>query len=214
MQKQSILLGLIVFLFSTSALPDEDEDMYVVIIPGGDKVSIVARSPSATGHKDTVLSTVPRDDDRPMVSTAPSDCAECGSDCLRPPMTWTADETYAFGGGLIHISADQPTKCIRSDGFEYVADEAILLAVTNETQSDFFLRVLESGEPLFERHVAARETIKEELNPSADRLYTFSISIDPENSPELPVKVGFSIGRYLDVEVISSLVQIGIGADH
>ena len=129
-------------------------------------------------------------------------------------MTWMTAETYAYGGALTHLTADRPTKCIRSDGFEFAEDEAILLAVANETQSDFFLRVLESGEPLFERHVAARETIREELSPSADRLYTFSISIDPENSPELPVKAGFSIGRYLDGETITSLVQIvGIGTE-
>jgi len=214
MQKQSILLALCVFLFSMSAYSEEDEDWYLVLIPANDKVSIVARSPSATGHKDTILSTAPREDDRPIVVMNPSDCAECGSDCLQPPMMWTNDETHAYGGGLIHITADQPMKCIRSDGFDFVEDGLILFAVANRTQSDFFLRVLESGEPLYERHVPARESIGEELVPSADRRYTYSISIDPENTRELPVKAGFSIGRYVDDKAIISLVQIGIGAEH
>lgn len=216
MQKKSILLALLVVLFSTSALPEEDEDMYLVVIPEGDKVSIVARSPTATGHRDTVLSTEPIGDDRPFVSTAPSDCAECGSNCLRPHLMWGNDETYAYGGGLIHMTADQPTKCIRSDGFDFAEDGSIFFFVTNRTQSGVFLRVLESGELLFERHVAARESIEEELIPSADRRYTYSISLDPENTRELPVKAGFSISRYVDVEgrFIGSLVQIGIGAEH
>lgn len=131
-------------------------------------------------------------------------------------MMWGNDETHAFGGGLIHMTADQPTKCIRSDGSDFSEDGSIFFFVTNETQSGVFLRVLESGEPLYERHVAARESIEEELTPSADRRYTYSISLDPENTRELPVKAGFSISRYVDVEgrPIHSLVQIGIGPEH
>ena len=117
-------------------------------------------------------------------------------------MMWTNDETEAYGGGVIHITADQPVKCIRSDGFEFAEDGSILLHVTNRTQNNFYLRMLESGEPLYERHVAARESIGEELVPSADRRYTYSISIDPENTRELPVKAGFSIGRYVDDNAI------------
>ena len=214
MQKHSVLLALCVFIFSMSALSEEDEDTFLMIIPDDDKVTFVARTPSGTGHRDTILSTHPREDDRPIVSTFPSDCSECGSDCLRPAMMWMNGETSAYGAGLVHITEDHPTKCIRFDGFEYGEDGSVLLFVDNRTQSDFFLSVLESGEPLYERHVAARETIKEELVPSADRKYTYSISIDRENTAELPVKAGISIGRYLDVQTITSLVQIGIGAEH
>ena len=128
-------------------------------------------------------------------------------------MMWMNGETSAYGAGLVHITEDQPTKCIRSDGFEYGEDGSVLLFVDNRTQSDFFLSVLESGEPLYERHVAARETIKKELAPSADRKYTYSISIDRENTAELPVKAGIGIVRYLDVQTITSLVQIGIGPE-
>lgn len=130
-------------------------------------------------------------------------------------MMWANDKTHAFGGGLIHMTADQPAKCIRSDGFAFAEDSSIFFFVTNRTQSDLFLKVLESGESLFEQRVAARESIEEELIPTADRRYTYSISLDPENTQELPVKAGFSISRYVDVEgrFIGSLVQIGIGAE-
>lgn len=206
-----ITCGLLVSTFAISA---EDEDMYIAVIPEGDKVSIISRMPSAMEDDAAHLATVPESQDTTKVSIAPSDCAECAKGCLEPPMTWTDSKNSAYSGGLINITADQPTKCIRSDGFDFAEDVAILLGVTNDTDNDFFVRVLESGTLIYERYVLAQESVGEELIPSADRRYTYSISVDPDSARQFPIKVGYSGHRGENGQkLMMSLIQIRIGVE-
>jgi len=153
-------------------------------------------------------------DDESIGRRMPSDCPECGLDCLMPPMfRWESDPHNELGGGGLTITVENPSRCVRIDGFHNKRDSAIHLAVTNGRKDKYRVRVLESGELLIERDVLPGERLEEQLVPLGDRRYTFSISAYPDQAKELPTQVGFGVYRYEDdSEPTQALVMFNLGA--
>lgn len=154
-------------------------------------------------------------DDDSISRRIPSDCPECGQDCLMPPMFRfePSPSGTAMGGGGVTVTVENPSRCIRIDGFRRTRDSLIHLAVTNGREEKYQVGVLESGEVLLERDVLPGKELKERLVPLGDRRYTFSISAYPDQAKELPTKVGFAVYRFEnDTEPVQSLVMINLGA--
>ena len=158
------------------------------------------------------LLVTPKDEDDEMLGTRfPTDCPECGRGCLMPPVFSFAGNGNENGGGVVTLTDENPTRCLRFDGAHRAKDAKILLMVENHGQQDFLMRVLESGNPLFERDVLPGELLNAELVPEGDRRYSFWISVDPDHTDDLPMKIGFAISRYDDQELVMSWIRIGLG---
>ena len=118
-----------------------------------------------------------------------------------------------LGGGGVTLTVENPSRCVRIDGFRRKIDSLIHLAVTNGRKEKYRVGVLESGELLFEQDVLPGQKMGEQLEPFGDRRYTFSISAYPDQVKELPTHVGFAVYRYEnDRDPILSLVMINLGA--
>ena len=181
----------------------EEEGKLLFIGEGTEEIQ-----PGGTFEEDGYIAIRPEGDDSTVTAIVPSECLDCEQSCLEPETAWWG-ETSSYGGGLVVITEEDATKCIRSDGFHPTGDVVIDLRVTNDSANELFVRVRESGALLFERYVSPNESIKQEVIPSADRHYTYSVSADPHNAQVLPAKVGFVIYRGTnDQEQMMSLVQM------
>ena len=119
----------------------------------------------------------------------------------------------AMGGGGVTVTEENPSRCIRIDGFRRKKDSLIHLAVTNGRKEKYQIGVLESGEVLLERDVLPGKELQEQLVPLGDRRYTFSISAYTDQAQELPTQVGFAVYRFENnKDPIQSLVMINLGA--
>jgi len=154
-------------------------------------------------------------DDDSISRRIPSDCPECGQDCLMPPMFWFEPNPSgtAMGGGGVTLTVENPSRCIRIDGFRRKSDSLLHLWVTNGREEKYQVGVLESGEVLLERDVLPGKELGEQLVPLGDRRYTFAISANPDQAQELPTQIGFAVYRFEnDTDPILSLVMINLGA--
>ncbi len=216
MQKVTVLLVMITLLGPLgAALAGEEADPAMspeqdgkLLFIGQEEMEI---NSEATFEGDGYIAIRPEEQNSAVKSIAPSECPECEQGCLEPEVTWW-NEFSSYGAGLLVITEDETTKCIRLDGFDPTEDVAIYLRVTNDSANEFFVQVRESGTLLFERYVLPKEPVKEELIPSAGRRYTYSISAAPQNAQALPAKVGFVMYRDTnDQKHMMSLVHVSIG---
>ena len=137
-----------------------DEDGKSVVETDEDRYSFSTHE----DERGMYLLVTPKDEDDEMLSTRlPTDCAECGRGCLMPPVFSFAGNGNENGGGVVTLTDDNPTRCLRFDGVHRAKDAKILLMVENHGQQDFLMRVLESGKPLFERDVLPGELLDAEL---------------------------------------------------
>ncbi len=185
-----------------------DEDGKSVVETDEDRYSF-------TSHRDErgmYLLVTPKDEDDEMLGTRfPTDCPECGRGCLMPPAFSFAGNENESGGGVVTLTDENPTRCVRFDGVRRAQDTKILLMVENQGQQDFLIRVLESGKPLLERDVLPGELLEEELIPADDRRYTFWISAGSNHAEEARTDVGFGIYRYEYQDLVMSWIRIGLG---
>ena len=162
------------------------------------------------------LDVTPEDEsDQSISRRIPSDCPECGLECLKPPLISFEPNPSGteLGGGGVTVTLENPSRCIRIDGFRLKRDSLIHFLVINGRKEEYRFRVLESGELLFEREVPPGQELKERLVPIGDRRYTLSVSALPDQATELPTQVGFAVYRYENEEdPVQSLVMINFGA--
>lgn len=154
-------------------------------------------------------------DDKSIHRRMPSDCPECGLECLMPPLVRfdSSPNATELGAGVVTVTVENPSRCVRMDGFRSKRDSAVLLVVSNLRKEKYQFGVLESGELLIERDVLPGQEFHEQLVPLGDRRYTFSISAYPDRAKELPTQVGFAVYRYEnDTDPVQSLVMFNIGA--
>ena len=162
------------------------------------------------------LDITPEDEsDQSISRRVPSDCPECELECLMPPLFRfePAPNYTELGAGGVTVTLENPSTCIRIDGFSHKRDSQIHLLVINGRKENYQVGVLESDALLFERDVLPGERLEEQLVPVGNRRYTFSISAYPDQATELPTHVGFAVYRYENEEdPVQSLVMINFGA--
>jgi len=185
-----------------SRVIDTDEGRFITTLQENDRGMFMDITPAES-------------DDESISRRMPSDCPECGLDCLMPPMFLFEPSTSgtAIGGGGVTVTVENPSRCIRIDGFGREKDSLIHLVVTNGREENYQVGVLESGEVLLERDVLPGKELHEQLVPLGDRRYTFSISAYVDQAQELPTQVGFAVYRFEDdTEPVQSLMMINLGA--
>ena len=185
-----------------STVIDSDEGKFFLTTPENDLGMYVDITPA-------------NKDNKTIGTRLPSDCPECGNDCLMPPLFWWESQELEteLGGGSVTVTADNPSRCVRFDGSRLTRDSLIYLVIANDRKDKFLVRVLESGKLLHEGDILPGESLTEEVIPAGDRRYTFSISADPNQAIVLPTNVGFSVYRYEGgKDPAKSLVQFYFGS--
>ncbi len=153
--------------------------------------------------------------DEKLISEFPADCPECGNDCLAPPLVrWSPDSSnLGMTGGVLNLTVEKPSGCIRIDGNGVASDSIVHLWVSNRRGIPFLVEVHESGEPLVKRSVLPEDGWAEQLEPSGSRRYTLSVSAETDQAEGLPTYAGFGIYRYENgEEAAMSLFMINLGA--
>lgn len=185
-----------------SSVIETDEDRYVTTLQQNDRGRFLDITPADK-------------DDQSFSRRVPSDCPKCGLECLKPPLVSFEPNPNGteLGGGVVTVTAENPSGCVRIDGFRRKRDSLIHLVVTNGRSEEYRVGVLDSGEPLFERAILPGQELKEQLVPIGTRRYTLSVSAYPDQATELPTHVGFAVYRYENEEdPVQSLVMINFGA--
>ena len=147
----------------------------------------------------------------PFKVIRPSDCPDCGQDCLEPPLILRVDEQLEeLEGGMASASQlltkDDLDVCARYDGRD--EDTKLVIALDNMHTVEYRFTVQESAKEIFSSKVPPGRRLEKEIAPQSDRRYTFRITIDELTAEQPQARAGFMMIRgYLDDQSPSSAIS-------
>lgn len=126
----------------------------------------------------------------------PSDCVECGQDCLEPLLLLpTKDEGREGGSASANplLTEEKPNACVRYDGRK--EDLTLVVALDNKHTIEYRFSIQESGQEIYRAKVAPGARLEEDLTPQSSRRYTFRVSVKGASSEKFPARAGFLMIR-------------------
>lgn len=118
----------------TGQAEDTGESRVIDTIEG---INLIAVQQSGQGM---LLDIAPVDkDDKSVSRRIPSDCPECGLECMMPSLfRFESGRNHTeLGGGVLTVTVENPSICVRIDGFRRKRDSLIHLAVTNGRKDNY-----------------------------------------------------------------------------